>query len=1453
MEFGSDPVAPTQVCAYASCIPLVKPTTSFGINYDSTRHIALIENESLVAAILLRSCQLCTARSALFKVNQDRTITLLGQDLTNDDAMSLSTNVNIRIVGDYSGQSEQEINVKSIAVANDGHVMYVAVSEQSYVSVKAIKATGMVSVTPNYLAYLDPTHALNSDKYDVPSGSLEAPRFERAQTAVSRDAKFIYHIAPRPSDGLANLTVVDMPSGASGASVTVRTYVLETNLSPALTAYTCTGTVQNPGDDPVCRPDTSSPTSPTNCVCSGGTRFQAGSTYTYLRLASGRNIPTAPPFHSDYESGNFLGFNVRVSSTNLVITHHNSTGMFKSVYDLRKFKSQANGGVVETETVPHDYQYTFVDEIAIHNGHYIQESSDDENVWIGVRSTAKYSGLSTMYPGVSDRHYYASGSLGDKPNIAATEVIVMNFTLDRSNPIVRNLTLPGNGGETWAQASDPSSIGLTHLLMSADQTTLYARSRKLGKFPASGYLYTVDISSASSLRVDAKGELTGLLAPRSITSNPERTRLFASDGDDKIITAVDISLGKAPKIMSRYTTYCSIVQPGLDFTDTASRGPVTSIYSSFDGTRLEVHCRSPTPAVTGQDEFIELLDVSDAGKMEALTIIGEPDRAVVTGSTVTRGWKSWFMMPLKDSAGEDCFVAETASGNGLAHYEIQAAPADMFFGPTKVNGILERKFWIDTLASTVPLLNPLEVPEVERRVRSKSARRLNSRSLLSVFGFRSETLPGYTEPQIYQLSSDAVDVSFAGSDINLVTAYSVETTASSGDYVAQYMVTSFKALASIRGQIYTAGHLSLSTSEAMLSVTLSLPKTDDNFTFVTSDALSTQASFSEGNRVAQLFGIQSSVNAALKELRIYTPREKSSVADVSVGCRMTDLSTPEVSAALVGIPSVRIANFKYNEHARKISDANDVSQILGRDFIVTMNVSQWFTDSDDELTYTISRRDGALMPTWLSFSTKATPSLIGTALSASSSSKMFNSALNSYADDIPLRIAASDGYTVVYTDFDLKMRNKAPYVTDCAFVQTECPGPDITRVFGTSFVYYLNSTLFSDDDMSSSEQLSIELTMLDTQGSTTALPAWLSFNPQTVSLSGTVESSQGLAPSDYNTTLGAYEKTYSLILTAKEADSVNFPSNFARATLTLNMVNHAPVANGTAHSMVVVSGSEMSVDLRKYFHDADQLPLSFRIAGSDGGGAPSFVRLDPSEKFMLIAPSASHEGKHVVIAFATDGVNDEASTTIRFKVKLTELEAAHWWLLTLLSILSGVSTLLTIYGFVWMVRNYHASSRHWRVIEPFLKTEDDVRAHIEDHVLQSGKKGDKRVTDVEDVDTMEMVQILTPGWWMKYLPDHLVKYLSAHPLFDGRSVPTWLEFDKKNVKLVFKREFFHAELESGLHYVLIIKRSDRSTIDTIDLNFKILSADAGAPVDADALLEAARRRRADITKSRADE
>jgi len=1492
----SNPASPTMTCAYTnpwtgggapgpSAQPGCALTTTVLTDSDATREsvrtMSLSADETRLFAVhvadpgtatppalpVLDNSQsgIVVAALSFFKVKADRTLTVLGSDTTLDPATSLSTALNTVYLKDGTAA----LPIPFVTGSSDGKVMFATDPDEGYVAIKGLSASGSVSMQGTDILTMSTT-PYNSYFYDRSGASLSAARYDREQFAASRDGKFLYHVGPTNGATTTTLQVVDMPDGASGA-VTTRTYTLDTDLTLAQSPYLC----KDPNNaNAVCESGGAGlGVGAATCACSlTGTRYQT----SRFSGGAGNDDSQLPQFLDEENTGNFLGYNIRVTGTNLVIIYHDATFTYKNVYALSKFKSTANGGVNPAAgTVVKDVQYKFHDEISIVHGRYVQDSSEDEKIWVGVRSTTKFKDASTAYPNVRDR-------IAGATQYGANDVIIMDFTASTTSPVVSNYTLGANAGATSWQNE---FLGITNLILSADGKAVYARSRYMTQSDTdlgTGYLYTLDASDKSAITVDAEGVLTSDLSPRSIVASPDRTRLYAVESFDRTVTVVDISNGASPSILSRYNTYCSMIQPdvkgdGKQNAPPHLYGPIDSLHVNNDGTRVEVLCRDRKgfefdgqntatnfrfdglPQTWTLIQFSEILDVTDpTGTVTPLTIISDPASTTVD-STVTygRGWNQWIIFPLRDADGKDVFVAEKSNGLGLAYYPVVAALVDMFNGPTRANGEFYRKVhYVATLASapsdtTLALLpsgyggaaitttfDPSEAGN--SGIRQDGVRLAGSAALLSTRGFTvvQAFLGGGGTSLVLQ--SSAVNPEFAGKQVTLIVPIKVLDSGGSTVLSTWYVVIEFAVRATVRGVTYDNSALAMSTPEAMLSVTLTLPNTNDNVTFVTSDTLSAQTSFSGSNRVAQMFGIQSSVNAAMKELRYHSLNNKTIVEGLSVGCRVTDLISPELSLTVVGVPSLKLSNFKYNEHPRLLSSVNDLTHVFGQVFEEKMNVTTWFADADDaKLTFTVTRRDGLAMPSWLTFNTETNPpTLSGSSLSAASATKTFNSATFTYEETIPLRLAASDGYTSALAEFDLLMKNKAPYVTSCTLVAGVCHAGHLSRVLGKSFVHYVNSSLFTDDDKPSSQLSSYEVVQLDAAGNVVALPAWLTFNPQTLALSGSTESSIGLAPSDYSVASARYEKQFKLKITAKEADTVNFPLSASSLTLDLVMLNHAPTSNSTG-SYTVISGSEASIDVRQFFYDADLLDMTFRISDTAGGVAPGFMRLDPTGKFLLVAPSATNEGKTTVVVHASDGVNKEVSSTVNIKVKLTDLEAAQYWLLTIVSALSGLSTLATLYGFLWMIKNYHTSSRHWRVTAPMVRTTEEAKRLVEGHRFYSGKKARREISDISDVDSLQMFQILAPASYMRVLPDHLRKYMSAHPLFDGRSVPTWLELNKKTCRLQFKEQHFHPELESGLHYVLVAKRNDKSTVDTLDLNFTLLSADGVSTVMSDAVVNQA--------------
>ena len=1370
----TNPTTPTYACAEgttSSCYANPETEMNNGSPPKHARRMALNADESSLFAMIPR--QSGAPIATVFKVNADRTVVNVGQDTSS------ASSVFGHMMIDYSTLQYEAGEITVLVPSVDGSTLYTANPSSGRVMVKSLIASGSLNYTGTVEVSYDKSHAKLYEWGDITRNEM---RFVREQFAVSHDGKYIFMLAYTACSGCgasanANLTVLYMPQGADADDNTFerRSYLLDADLSTANAVWP-SGSLWNP-------------------VFGSGVEPRCGNTGGF---AGGGGPPPSTSVQCP-----FVGFNVRVSPLNLVVITHNSSTMSKYVYALSNFENDNTGVVAKTAI------YTFDDEIAISHGSYVQASNDDETIWVGVRSACSYRNLCAEYPQASAK------------NVEQAEIIVMDFS---STPtITSTIKLPANGGGSRWNYTD----GVTHLVLSADDSTVYARSVWTGDGTGApgGYLYTLDIRNTSNLVVETEGTLTVEMSPQQIIESPDRSKLYAVESG-KIIVVTDISDGRSPSVMKRYQSFCGVMNSGAVSPGDTSIGPIDSIYPNHDGSRLEIHCRNRkgwTDTSTGRvvvsfSEFLEVLDVISPSEPAPLVIIGDPD---LDATEERLGWRNWVFFPLKSTTG-DSFFAEMPASNGIARHNIIAASADMYIGPTKARGEFKRQIITDSHVQTGG--GGLFDEFTGNAVADTAIRLAGSKELLSTYGFITST-SGFGTNQVEAASVDSI---FAGKMLSFILPYEVADVDSSNQtiYVRKYQAIEFYVHATVRAKRYKT-YLSFSTPEAMLAVTLTLDARSQE-TFVSTDDLSTQATFTAQNKIVQLFGIQSAVNSAMKELRYHSTFAEGSANTTPVSVRVTDLITPELPLSSVGVSTLNLSSLTYNEHPSSlVNDVRVADQVLGRAFDIVMNVTTWFGDEDDsELTYTLQRVDNLSMPSWLTFDTDSDPPrLSGTTLSSTSSSKTYNVTSSAYEENILLSLSASDGFSSSLININLRLKNEAPrVVADCLTqVNGMCHTGNFFQILGKSFEHTLNRSWFADNDMLTSQSIQFDELVRIVDGNAISLPTWLTFNAQTLTLRGSAESKAALSAADFISSAMAYEQRIDFKLTAREIDSTNFPDSKASVLFTLIMVNHAPINNVTGIAFVVVSGSETTIALQQYFDDYDRLPLSFRIEGVAGGTAPGFMRLDPTGEFLILAPSATNAGRHSVTVFASDGVNDEVSTTISIKVRRTELEEAQWWLLTILSALSGISTLLSIYGFFWLLKNYWCANRHWKIIEPSIKTETDVMHAIEGHTFLRGKKGKKEIGTLEDVEIIQMVQILSPKWYHSCLSPVMQKYLSSHPLFDGRSVPTWLEFDKKNLRLKFKEQYFHTELEAGLHYVLLMKASDKSTLDTLDLNFTKLS------------------------------
>ena len=241
--------------------------------------------------------------------------------------------------------------------------------------------------------------------------------------------------------------------------------------------------------------------------------------------------------------------------------------------------------------------------------------------------------------------------------------------------------------------------------------------------------------------------------------------------------------------------------------------------------------------------------------------------------------------------------------------------------------------------------------------------------------------------------------------------------------------------------------------------------------------------------------------------------------------------------------------------------------------------SNAFTDADGNvLTYTARLSSGAVLPSWMNFS-------------SANRRFTFNPAYGN-AGTYDVRVTANDGNGGTVNDvFRVTVTagpNRAPVVNS--------PIPNRTGGVGNSFSYTFASNAFTDPDGNS-------LTY------TASRPSWLSFNAGTRTFTGTPPSTG----------------TYSVTVTASDGQ-YSVSDTF---TITVSAANTAPVLNFPIPNQLLEGPIDLYLNLSFYFSDPDGDSLTYSIVSG-----PSGIYLNPNTGLMTGSPPNNFS---TVTVSASDG------------------------------------------------------------------------------------------------------------------------------------------------------------------------------------------------------------------------
>lgn len=266
------------------------------------------------------------------------------------------------------------------------------------------------------------------------------------------------------------------------------------------------------------------------------------------------------------------------------------------------------------------------------------------------------------------------------------------------------------------------------------------------------------------------------------------------------------------------------------------------------------------------------------------------------------------------------------------------------------------------------------------------------------------------------------------------------------------------------------------------------------------------------------------------------------------------------------------------------------------DFIVPANT---FTDADnDPLTFEATLADGTALPSWLSFDPET---------------RRFSGAPDD-ADVGAIAVAVTARDAAGATARDVFNLTVSP-VNDAPVLET--PLADQATQVGTAFSFFVSTTTFTDAD-----DALLTLSASGPQGA--ALPAWLSFDPQTATFTGT----PGVGD----------EGLVEVVVTARDAGGLEVSDQFTLTVAEADPENTAPVVAIEVPDFIVAEEEAVDYTLPDgTFTDADGDALTLSATLEDGTPLPAWLSFDPETGRFTGTPDDADVGVVTVAVTASDG------------------------------------------------------------------------------------------------------------------------------------------------------------------------------------------------------------------------
>jgi LPXTG-site transpeptidase (sortase) family protein len=329
------------------------------------------------------------------------------------------------------------------------------------------------------------------------------------------------------------------------------------------------------------------------------------------------------------------------------------------------------------------------------------------------------------------------------------------------------------------------------------------------------------------------------------------------------------------------------------------------------------------------------------------------------------------------------------------------------------------------------------------------------------------------------------------------------------------------------------------------------------------------------------------------------------------------LSTDNGSPALSTKKQFTINLVDVNDFPVLKSPILDQYLFAGDPFSMDFPGNSFIDEDDDTLTYSATLQDGSPLPSWLLFT--ADMRLFSGTPAASD------------AGTYQIMVTASDGKGGTATNtFYLSVDVEGNQPPKLLF-----PISDITVYTGSAFTYMIAENTFADPDSSTA------LTYTTRMENGANLPAWLTFNPATLTFSGTPP-------------VGSVDPL-DVMVSAFDAQGGNIYDIF-RISVNINeSTNEPPVVQISLPDKNAVQGTAFSytVSASTFFDpDGDQIIYSASLA--DGNPLPDWLTFDTITRTFSGIPGASDVGALLVRVRGMDSAENFASDIFRLAVSAAD-------------------------------------------------------------------------------------------------------------------------------------------------------------------------------------------------------